>query len=655
MITPPVPMDESNRLAALQSLHILDTPLEERFDRITRVATRLFNVPIALISLVDANRQWFKSRQGTSLSELPRSISFCGHAILNKEALVIPDAREDLRFFDNPLVKVEPYLCFYAGQPLLDRNGNALGTLCIIDRFPRQMSETDLQSLRDLGAWAENELNLTERKRIDLLKNEFVSTVSHELRTPLTSIRGSLGLLAGGVAGDLPPSAKTMVDIAYKNSERLIRLINDILDIEKIANGKMAFHLKPQDLVALIEQAIEANRPYGAQFGVDFQLIQALPDVKVLTDSDRLMQVLTNLLSNAAKFSPAGDTVFISMLRLPGSVRVTVTDHGPGIPEEFQQRIFQKFVQADASDTRQKGGTGLGLSIARAIVERLGGKIGFTTAPNQGTTFYFDFPEWQEEKNLLSELSNLQEHQKKPCILICEDEPEIANLLSLMLEQNGFETNIAYDAAQARQLLAQNTYTAMTLDLVMPNQDGLSLIQELRQQKQTAELPIVVVSANAESGLYRLKGSTLEMVDWIGKPIDQTRLITAVKRITGQRVNPQPRILHVEDDPDILQVVAIILHKEAQVSYAFTLEEAKRKLKEETFDLVILDLELPDGSGLELLPLLNNSNGQPTPVVIFSAQEVGADITRHVTTALVKSRISNQDLVATIKSLINQS
>ncbi len=183
-----------------------------------------------------------------------------------------------------------------------------------------------------------------------------------------------------------------LIDIACKNSERLIRLINDILDIEKIESGKLVFNLAPIALLPIVEQSLEVNRSYGEQLGVRFQLAEPVCGITVSADSDRLTQVLTNLLSNAAKFSPPHGTVVVSVRRLGASVRVAVADQGPGIPKVFRSRIFQKFAQADSSDTRQKGGTGLGLSISKAIVERHGGTIGFEAAPGGGTIFFFELP-----------------------------------------------------------------------------------------------------------------------------------------------------------------------------------------------------------------------------------------------------------------------
>ncbi|MDQ2798185.1 MAG: PAS domain S-box protein, partial [Armatimonadota bacterium] len=236
-------------------------------------------------------------------------------------------------------------------------------------------------------------VDVTERQKMDQMKSEFISVVSHELRTPLTSIRGALGLMAGGVVGELPPQAETLVDIAHKNTERLVRLINDILDIEKIEAGRMDFQSRPQPVMPLVSQAISSLRAFGQQYQIEYVLEAGLPDAAIHVDADRFIQVLTNLLSNAAKFSPPCRPVRVSVSRHQSAVRIAVADRGPGIPPEFQPRIFQKFAQADSADTRLRGGTGLGLSISKAIVETFGGQIGFQTEPGQGTTFYIDLPE----------------------------------------------------------------------------------------------------------------------------------------------------------------------------------------------------------------------------------------------------------------------
>ncbi len=229
------------------------------------------------------------------------------------------------------------------------------------------------------------------------MKDEFIATVSHELRTPVTAIAGPLGLLVGGATGELPDSVKRLVKMAHSNSVRLTRLINDILDIEKLELGKMTLNFQRVDVKHLVEQAIEANCALAKKYGVPVRLDGDAADAAVRTDSERLMQVLTNLLSNAVKFSPPGKEATISIETSDNHVRIAVHDHGPGIPEEFKDLIFEKFAQVDATDARQKGGTGLGLSIVKQTMIRLGGSVGHATAWSGGSIFYVDVPRWNAE------------------------------------------------------------------------------------------------------------------------------------------------------------------------------------------------------------------------------------------------------------------
>ena len=236
--------------------------------------------------------------------------------------------------------------------------------------------------------------DLTERKRVELLKSEFVSTVSHELRTPLTSIYGGLKMVLAGVTGELPDKARRLLDLAYSNSERLNLLINDILDIQKMEAGRLEFHFAPLDAAGLVRKAVAENAAYAQKFGVRFVIVEPLPEgLTVNGDEGRLCQVLANFLSNAAKFSESGASVEIRVVPTRPWVEFSVSDHGPGIPEAFQPKVFEKFSQADASDARKKGGTGLGLAITRSLVESHHGEIGFHSTPGEGATFFFRLPE----------------------------------------------------------------------------------------------------------------------------------------------------------------------------------------------------------------------------------------------------------------------
>ncbi|HXZ48300.1 MAG TPA: PAS domain S-box protein [Usitatibacter sp.] len=234
--------------------------------------------------------------------------------------------------------------------------------------------------------------DITRLKDLDRMKDGFVAVASHELRTPLTSMRGSLGLLQGGVAGELAAEARGLVSIAMQNCERLVRLVDDLLDLEKVTSGHGAFRIALLDWPTVLRQAIDSSHGFVESYGVAFEL-EPPPELRVRGDEDRLIQVLSNLLFNAAKFSPRGSVVTVSAKQLAESwVRTSVRDRGPGVPEHFRERIFQRFAQAHMGEDRPAEGSGLGLAISREIIERLGGHIGFDAAQGGGTVFWFDLP-----------------------------------------------------------------------------------------------------------------------------------------------------------------------------------------------------------------------------------------------------------------------
>jgi PAS domain S-box-containing protein len=679
MKSPDFPPDEAHRMTALEELKLLDTPPEERFDRLTRLAARTFDIPIALVSLIDRDRQWFKSRHGLEAPETARDISFCGHAILREEPLVIENALNDERFADNPLVTGGPNIRFYAGAPLHDRHGYRVGTLCVIDSKPRQFSDDDKTTLRDLadlverefgfgelgnyydernqamnllteialdndgdagqrarraleaacnylgvetgiisritgeaytvhwhftklkgtlenGAtlplrrtycslmlnsgkvfaienmgqssyrshecyeafglesylaapvwvddrifgtinfssptprsrpftatdkmfvtllarwvadivyqqehtetlnklmnqvpgmlyqyqlspdgssafpytspgiqdiygisaedaakdasqafssihpedvegvassiqdsaetlqkwqhkyrvqwpdgkwrWVEGHANpealpdgsvlwhgyifdIHERQMVDEMKNQFISTVSHELRTPLTSISGSLDLLLGGTTGPLSEKTTKMLEIAKRNSEHLKHLIGDLLDIEKLVSGNMPIEATKQNALTVVEEALEEMQPMARRYGVAVESGNPDQAFYALVDRSRLSQAINNLVSNAIKFSPDRGLVNVSIKQLDQHIRIEVKDEGPGVPESFRDRIFQKFAQANASSSRSKEGTGLGLAITRELMHAMGGEVGFESEEGHGACFWLSLP-----------------------------------------------------------------------------------------------------------------------------------------------------------------------------------------------------------------------------------------------------------------------
>jgi PAS domain S-box-containing protein len=486
-------------------------------------------------------------------------------------------------------------------------------------------------------------VDISERQRLERLKDEFVSTVSHELRTPLTSISGSLGLLIGGATGKLPDSAERLLAIAQTNSQRLVLLVNDILDIEKMESGQLAFSFKRVEARALVEQAIEGNRGFADGYGIRILLDPASTAGAVHADPDRLSQVVTNLLSNAIKFSPPDAEVVVAVHERDRLVRISVRDHGPGIPPDFRPHMFEKFAQADASNTRRKGGTGLGLSIVKQIVTRLGGTVDFDDAPGGGTVFRVDLA----SRDVVAERAIDRDGKPGAArILLCADDPYASLVVRQGLHHFGFATDFAHARADAIVRAAETPYGAIVVDLELPDGESVGLILELRNQLQNGQTPIIALTADA--GRERAAPTPSKPDDWLDKPVDIDRLAQILGRTAVREAKERPHILHVDDDPEVLEVVARALGTTANVLSVDSIEEARRALTAHHFDLAVLDIELGPVSGLDLLPELRGDKGRAIPVIIFSAHGANLVSNPQFQASLSKSRAALDSLVTTI-------
>jgi PAS domain S-box-containing protein len=487
-------------------------------------------------------------------------------------------------------------------------------------------------------------VDISERKRLERLKDEFVSTVSHELRTPLTSIAGSLGLLIGGATGKLPEPAARLLAIAQANSQRLVRLVNDILDIEKMESNRIDFYFRPVEARALVEQAIEANRGFTEAYGVRVRLDPASVGGDVYADPDRLVQVVTNLLSNAIKFSPPDAEVLVTVEHRAHLVRICVRDHGPGIPADFRPHMFDKFAQADATDARRKGGTGLGLSIVRQIVTRLGGTVDFADAPGGGTVFHVDLTGRarvaEREIDRDTELGAVR-------ILLCADDPNRGIVIREGLGPIGFATDFAYTAADAITRARATPYGAFVVDLDLPDGESAGLIRDLRTlPRECGRTPIIGMTADIRRDHDAPTSS--EPDDWVNKPVDPDRLAQILDQVLPHTASGRAHILHVDDDPAVLEVVARALAATADVLSVDSLDDARRALAEHHFDLAVLDVDLGRASGLDLLPELRGEAGRAIPVIIFSADGATSADEERVHASLIKSRAALESLVTTV-------
>ena len=459
-----------------------------------------------------------------------------------------------------------------------------------------------------------------ERKRLERLKDEFVSTVSHELRTPLTSITASLGLLIGKVAGILPGPAARLLSIAYTNSRRLVRLVNDILDIEKLESGRVIFDFTKVNVRSLIEQAIEANRGYAQSHNVRIRLTESPSVGEVRADADRLIQVITNLLSNSIKFSPADNEVVVTIEKGSGVIRISVRDHGIGIPTDFRPHLFEKFAQADATNSRQKGGTGLGLSIVKQIVERLGGEVGFNDAPGGGTIFYVELPTWDIA---LGHEIDLEAGTGAPRILLCEDDVGSATVLRKELRDAGFAADFAHTAADAIARALETAYAAILVDLNLPDGDGISLILGLRAQLGNRTTPIFVISSNPDSGRSDDRSPGLNVLDWLRKPIDTGQLVEALKGSIAPGPDRRGRLLHVDD---LRKSSSSVDNSETptEVIVVGSNDGARSALANGAIDLTELNIGSENSPILDLLPDLHDKAGAAIPLVVVSANGIDA-------------------------------
>ncbi len=404
MIKPPIPADEELRLAALKKYQVLDTAPEIAYDDITFLASQICGTPIAAISLIDRNRQWFKSKVGFDIAETPRDIAFCAHAIIDhSRPLIVEDARVDERFRDNPLVTGDVGLRFYAGAPLVTSDGHALGTLCVIDQQPRNFADEARHALEILSRevvsqlelrWALRELERTRLRQLEL-KDQFLSHISHELRTPLTVVFQFVSILLDGIGGELSPIQREYLGIVDRNAKQLRMMIGDLIEVTRMRSGKIELNRTAVELGRVVADVLESLK-----LSADLQGVRLSADIAPMlpfahADPVRLRQILTNLLENALKFSAKGGSVTVSARSHDVSldfVHVSVTDEGCGIASEECDRIFEQLYQIQQAQPEARAGLGLGLHICKDLVSRHGGDIWAESDPGRGTTFHFTLP-----------------------------------------------------------------------------------------------------------------------------------------------------------------------------------------------------------------------------------------------------------------------
>ncbi|HTH47413.1 MAG TPA: ATP-binding protein [Candidatus Limnocylindria bacterium] len=553
---------ERERLLALHRYRVLDTPPEANLDAIVLLAAQACGVPISQITLVDSDRQWFKASVGVTATQTPRDVSFCAHAIRGRALMVVPDAADDPRFAQNPLVLGEPRIRFYAGVPLVTPDNHALGTLCVIDRQPRELSPIQTMALEALARLVMSELELRRslaeqhemrRELIEArdaalasvrIKSEFLASMSHEIRTPMNGVLGMLGLL---MESPLTAEQQHHARLAHESAESLLTVIDDILDFSKIEAGKLDFDEVEFPLGETLAAAIGLLRKTAQAKGLTLSL-EVAPEVPatVRGDPGRLRQVLTNLVSNAIKFTATGG-VRVRVTREPateGQVGVTcaVSDTGIGIEPEGLQRLFLPYVQADRSTTRRFGGTGLGLAICRRLVELMGGAITAESMPGLGSTFRFTVvlragtersPAAAPSVPASSATAPVSSPLRGLRVLLAEDNPVNQQVGRLQLLKLGCQVDIATSGLEAVLACGSEPYHVVLMDSQMPDMDGLEATRIVRSRLGPAKPGrspyIIALTADAMSGT-REACLALGMDDYLSKPVRFADLQAALEK-----------------------------------------------------------------------------------------------------------------------------
>jgi PAS domain S-box-containing protein len=496
--------------------------------------------------------------------------------------------------------------------------------------------------------------DITERKIAEQRVSEFYSTVSHELRTPLTSIRGALGLLDGGKGGDLSALGKQLVSVGREECERLVRLVNDFLDMRKIEANRVELKLQKTGSEQLVKAVIDAVKPFASERHVDLVFVASCNE-RVLADRDKMVQVLTNLVSNAVKFSPPQSRVEIRTVKENSFVRFSVKDYGPGISQANQKKLFQLFQQISQSDTGSGEGTGLGLAICKALTERMGGKIGVQSEEGKGALFFCDIP-----------LAPRDAHDCGPkglsggslsSVLLVEDDDALASVIFTQLQGIGLSVQRAFTLKDARQAISSaseaTNLAAVILDVQLPDGNGLNLMEAISQSGLS--LPVVVVSAQQTPEGY----SDPLLIDWISKPYEEQRLVNSVRYAVSRQRGGEGLVLIIEDDESTRAVLKQQIGGLGVETFEVTTgEEGILEARARKPGLIILDLCLPGVNGFDVVKVLRQDPDlRNTPLLVYTAKDLDEDdkerLQLGLTAHLTKSKISEEEFLKNVVNLLD--
>ncbi|MDA0182913.1 ATP-binding protein [Solirubrobacter phytolaccae] len=611
-------LNDPARLAALQAALLLDSVAEPEFDRLTRLAKRVLDVPTALISLVDGRRQFFKSCIGLNgwpaeQRGTPLSHSFCQYVVHSGVPLAIDDAREDALVREN-LATTELDVVAYLGVPLRSRDGHVLGTICAVDTIVRRWNDEDIAAMSDLAEGVMTEIVLGEEVRAlraaetaladaaeaavsaAEAKARFLAGMSHELRTPLNGILGILDLLDGG-----EPHHRDLLRTARSSGAELLRIVNDVLDFSKLEAGKLRLDPHPFALDELVEDTCHLLAGDAHAKGlelvtwIDPRLPQALHG-----DGGRLRQVLTNLVANAVKFTATGEVVVRAEAATGDHVRFSVTDSGIGIAPDRLPALFDPFEQAELSTTRHYGGTGLGLTITRELVELMGGTLDAESEPGHGTTFAFTLPLTPAEDGRAAP----PPFSDAPRVLVAVTHAASRAAVADYLGAHGALCELATSADEAAWLLSGDASFALVIadPAIAP----------------VCAVPTLVLRPAGETG-----------PDELPTPVRRAQLITAATRRLRTTATAAPATVLVADDNEInRRVITAMLGRRGVAAEAVADgAQAVQAVQNGEFVAVLMDCEMPIADGFSATERIRAA-GHRIPIIAMTGHVLDEDRAR---------------------------